>query len=304
MTDQAPADGTDPILSLGWFRTGSTFLFRVLESGLEDTRHYYEPFNPLIPNLFGSNRDLEEIFAGKQDLFEPYRDRESIVEEWFDPLYGQSNFFLDGEQRHGELDRYLVELADTDGPVHFQMNRALGRLDYLRGLFPSARVLLIVRSPWATWCSWHGYPEDPYDNELPGDKFQQSVILKELAVQLPDESQAFWGLDNYRSRHPLDNFLSLWGFLHYLVLQQIDDFPHYHLLRYEDFVREFDQSIELIEKDLDVSLDRTDLPDPHEDSVDRWREHFDEDQLATALERLPGDAPIRSMLQQLEYLPG
>lgn len=302
MSAEQPGDGTDPILSLGWFRTGSTFLYRTLREGLPEVDHFYEPFNPFIPRIFDQSADQEQLFAGKRSLFQAYESQEAIVKEWFDPAFGQSNFFLDGAERHDEMDRYLVELASAGDPVHFQMNRGLGRLDYLRGLFPSAKSLLIIRNPWAIWSSWHGYPSDPYGDDLDRNKYQQANMLKELSVRLPDESLEYWGLNDHDSKQPLDTFLGLWGFLHYLVLQQIDDYEHYHVVRYEDLVTRWENSLELIEEDLDVSLDREGLPEPHDESVEKWRGTFDSKDVETALERVSEDAPTRSMLEQFEYI--
>lgn len=301
MDPSGPRAGTDPLLTLGWFRTGSTFLYETLRQGWNGAIHFYEPFNPLMPRLF-EDGDSDELFAGKQHLFEPYLNRESIVEEWFDPSFGQHNFFLDNSERLDGMDRYLVELASTADPAHFQMNRALGRLDYLRELFPSAKCVLLIRNPWATWCSWHEYPEDPYGDELSDSKYQQHSMLRELSHRLPEESLEYWGLNDHQTKHPLDTFLTLWGFIHYLALQQISDYRFFHVLRYEDLVANWSRSLDLLEEDLELELDRSSLPDPHRDSLDRWRSSFDDDDLKQSLDRIPDGTPIQSMLTQFEYV--
>ncbi len=305
---------TSPLLSLGWFRSGTTYLFNCLKEALPDRLHFYEPFNPNISRYLKEYRQIKaqhpykeiklRVKKGRNDfLFQPYFERGNFVGKRFREAFGLKNFFLDENSDYPELERYIRGLNRCPQAVHFQMNRSLGRIGLLKKLFPEISVIILVRHPGAVWASMQGYPEDLLDPLLDPGKFQLNRLLGEFSrlpqAQLPEFQDRLKKID---SLPPFEQFLLVWTALHRVAETALQTIPRTIWLRYEDLVLKQSESLKLISDKLAINIVPEKLPRPRTAALDRWKRLKNAGGIQQLFNTLPAPGTTRKLLKKFSYL--
>ena len=156
--DAAGADEEAPIivLSAGW-RSGSTLVQRVLMSN-EAVMVWGEPFarSGLVPRLFDQLRSFTPEWPEPSYLFENFSGR--LSDQWIANIYPDVGDLLAAQRAF--LTQLLAEPARRLGKPRWGFKEV--RLDgsharLLKLLFPRARIVFLVRSPYDSYASFRHY---------------------------------------------------------------------------------------------------------------------------------------------------
>ncbi len=298
------------LLSLGWFRSGTTHLYEHLKASLPDWTHYYEPFHP---NLGGITSQYEQLTAEKTEkdvklkepthnkiLFDEYCQNPGPVKKYHRPEFGKCNFFLGGGAEYPELRKYLNELVG-DRKNHLQINRGLGRLQYLFTVLPTAKFLLIIRDPRATWASWQNQPDNPLAADLEANKFQIKQMLKELRNYLTDEDWTNWGFSWAKRKPPVAEFLITWSFLYTTALNHLQKAQYYSVITFEALVTSSAAVKEKLAGTLGLPLKPATGPSSYSTPNKKWRRAANPEDYRKLFADAPDDLPLFSLLKQFGW---
>ncbi len=303
----------DILLSLGWFRSGTTYLFNCLKNSLPDWEHFYEPFNPGIGRFVEQYQQLQQnhpgktvrlkIKPGQEDfLFHPYFIRQRFVNRRFSEKFGLKNFLLSSQSRQPDMERYLRGLTRSPHPIHLQLNRGLGRLPWLSRIFPRARLIVILRNPCAVWASMQGYPEDLLDPRLDPGKFQLNRLLSELVEYQHGQGETELNLKKISFLSPFQRFLLAWGHLHKIADQCRPKFKKICWIKYEELVTDQAETVRRLGKKLALKLHYDQAITAQQKPLERWKGLTNSELLQTLLNSLPDDHVSLPYLQKFNYL--
>lgn len=166
MPDDAPdpvAPGDDgPVFLVGWWRSGTTFLWSLLR---DDPRYtgYFEPFHPhLDVHLEEGTDHVDPTHRGVEDYWTEYRalPRDRLGEAWR-PWFGRSRLHLDPEEEAPDLRAYVDLLVEeAPGRPVLKVVRGPFRARWLREAYPDATVVHVLRNPRCIWTSMVGRDAD------------------------------------------------------------------------------------------------------------------------------------------------
>lgn len=152
-------DDDGPVFLVGWWRSGTTFLWNLLR---QDPRYtgYFEPFHPHLDVHLAEGRDddVDPTHRGVEDYWTEYRDlpRDPLQEAWR-PWFGRSRLHLDAEEDARDLRAYVDLLVDeADARPVLKVVRGPFRARWLRAAYPEATLVHVVRNPRSVWTSMVG----------------------------------------------------------------------------------------------------------------------------------------------------
>ncbi len=290
----------DIFLTLGWFRSGTTHLYELLKKALPGWTHYYEPFHPKLAKSLevyrkekAANPDRDILIKEplhQKVLFQEYFKKPGAIDNHYQPRFGACDFFLDAEADFDCLVDYLQALASVKTPVNFQVNRGLGRIDFIKSVFPRA-----------VWASWHDQPEDPFSAELPGDKFKLDRMLEEVEDVLAPEDYQDWGFKWAHHRPPVAVFLVMWSFLYSVALRAADNFRSTAIVQFEDLIADSESLLKKMSHSLDLPLETGELPASYSTPIRKWRRNSSPEEYQEFLADLPAETPLLNLMRSFDY---
>jgi len=202
------ADGRGPVFITARFRTGSTLLWNLFRN-TPDVTAYYEPLHPALrlppwqrpEALDPTHYDVAEYWAEY--------DRINGLERWYNEPWDCEDLYLDSLDWKPALAAYIrLLLRAAPGRPVLQFNRVDFRLDWLRHVFPQARVVHLFRHPRDQWLSALRRPEafGPHD---PPERFANHDYFF-LREWVHDLSAHFPVLDWQLVSHPYRMFYVVW----------------------------------------------------------------------------------------------
>jgi hypothetical protein len=150
-----------PVFLQTGFRTGGTWLWSRFRQ-CSEVMAFYEPLNEAFEGI------TQEANSGMKSLvrslnhptletpyfqeFIPFIGEQMAGVRHYRAEFGLQTYFEPPDEQPLELAHYLSQILDYAEQLGKQpvlkFTRALGRADWLRRTFPSARQILLVRNPW------------------------------------------------------------------------------------------------------------------------------------------------------------
>jgi len=205
---EAQPGGPAPVFITARFRTGSTLLWNILRHTPGITA-YYEPLHPTLalpPDQRAAARDPTHF--GVEEYWSEYTRIEGL-ERWYTEPWDRQYLYLDSLDWRPALTRYLQVLlrAAPHRPV-LQFNRVDFRLDWLRHVFPHARLVHLFRHPRDQWLSTLRDPAS-FGPDAPPEQFAEHDYFF-LRDWVADLASHFPVLDWQLVRHPYRMFYLVW----------------------------------------------------------------------------------------------
>jgi hypothetical protein len=292
-----------PIFITARFRTGSTLLWNIFRHTPGITA-YYEPLHPwlaLPPEQ--RPRELDPTHYDVQDYWSEYERIPGLEHSYTEP-WDREDLYLDALDWKPALTAYIELLIHSAwGRAVLQFNRVDFRLDWLRHVFPHARLVHLFRHPRDQWLSALRSPvlfgpDDPPEQFKDHDGYFLLSWVRDLSSHFPV-------LDWQRVHHPYRMFYLVWK-LSYIWGKAYSGFS----LAYEQLLAAPQQTLSDLFAFLD--LDQRSVPRlaamvrPSGNS--RWRTYADaawfaaheraaEELLDEMLSRMPESARVATQLR-------
>jgi hypothetical protein len=201
-------DGPGPVFITARFRSGSTLLWNLMRNTPGITA-YYEPLHPTLQLAPDQRVPVQDpTHYDVDDYWTEYRRIENLETWYAEPWYRQ-DLYLDALDWKPALNAYLQVLIRSalHRPV-LQFNRVDFRLDWLRHVFPQARLVHLFRHPRDQWLSALRNPaafgpHDPPEQFVQHDYFFLIDWVSDLSLRFPV-------LDWKLVQHPYRMFYLLW----------------------------------------------------------------------------------------------
>lgn len=193
--EAAPTDSPVFILSAGW-RSGSTLLQRLVMSGGE-VLVWGEPYANC--DYLGKFADSLRIFTGDYPVDEWFidrgspEDRERLSEKWIANLYPGVRDLLRAHRAF--FDTLYGEPARRGGYGRWgfkEVRYGAAHAEYLRLLYPGARILFLYRNPYDAWRSyriWRNWylrwPDQPIFTARQFGRLWHELVAGSLAAAGP-----------------------------------------------------------------------------------------------------------------------
>jgi hypothetical protein len=201
-------DSRGPVFITARFRTGSTLLWNLFRHTPGVTA-YYEPLHPTLRLPQGQRaKALDPTHYDVAEYWAEYA-RIDGLERWYTEPWDCRDLYLDSLDWKPALTAYIRLLihAAWGRPV-LQFNRVDFRLDWLRHVFPHARLVHLFRHPRDQWLSALRDPaafgpHDPPERFVDHDHFFLLGWVHDLSTHFPV-------LDWHLVRHPYRMFYLVW----------------------------------------------------------------------------------------------
>lgn len=186
----APGPGDGPIFVVGWWRSGTTFLWNLLR---DDDRYtgYFEPLHPHLKLYLdhGGRERTDPTHLAVSGYWTEYAGLHyDVFAESWRPWFGRDRWVLDADDDAPDLRDYLQALIDhADRQPVLKTTRAALRAEWVRATFPEATIVHVARDPRCVWTSMVG--RDTQSGSIPMERhalFQALIaIADELGVDEP-----------------------------------------------------------------------------------------------------------------------
>lgn len=295
-----------PLLTIGLTGSGDVATHRLVQELLPDHRHYFEPLHPRLVELHHQRVHHPDAWPGatedppRRALQTQWLSRVDPVKAGFEPRFGRGGFFRQSLRQDPDLGAYLQRLSGGNGPVHLDLNRALGRTGLLADLFPDATVILRVAHPLTVWNTWQNHPDDPFSETLPVEVHGLKRRLYELESQLPAQEYRAWGFAAVRDGPPFARFLVTWAFVHRTALREASRFGNLTMTTRETLYRSPETTRDRLAEVLNVPA-LSDTPGSSDDEAAGVPSDHRQRIIDELIPRLPEDSPVTDVLESLGY---
>ena len=272
LRDNRQIDPSSPVFVTARFRSGSTFLWQLLNA-FKQVTCYYEPLNErkwYLPE--SAAQGVDESHLGVTDYRRGY-DGLTDLDKYFDSLWTTRRLYMGHGHSDPSLKRYIEALISRSSDrAILQFNRVDFRLGWLRANFSNAGILHLYRDPREQWMSimeaGSSVPIEKLASDFRGYKlFYMYQWARDLSLLFPF-------LDPQKASHPYVLHYYLWQ-LSYKFGKRFADLS----ISYENLVQDLDGTINQI---AEVFC----LADPPFEELralnrgrvtERWKAYADED---------------------------
>ena len=203
-----PRGDQGPVFITARFRSGSTLLWNLLRH-VPGITAYYEPLHPTLQLPPEQRVPVQDPTHYDVDKYWTEYDRIDGLENWYTEPWHRQDLYLDALDWKPALNAYLqVLIRSALGRPVLQFNRVDFRLDWLRHVFPHARLVHLFRHPRDQWLSALRKPTafgpaDPPEQFVNHDYFFLIDWVSDLSTHFPV-------LDWKIVRHPYRMFYLVW----------------------------------------------------------------------------------------------
>lgn len=189
----SPASREDaPVFLVGWWRSGTTFFWNLLQDA-DGYTGYFEPLHEHLDVYLDDDRPdrVDPTHPDVHDYWTEYRalPRDDLEAAW-EPWFGRERHALGPDDDAPDLQAYLDLLIDeAPGRPVLKLVRGPLRAPWLRATFPEATLIHVARNPRSVWTSTVGRDaetDDPPPDERHGLLHNLTRVADELGIVQDD----------------------------------------------------------------------------------------------------------------------
>jgi hypothetical protein len=237
--DRSPGDA---IFLTGAPRSGTTWVYEIFTALLNSSFGMWEPLNP---------RNYKILKRFDQPL-RPYLNpamKDQDLYHFFEALL-KGQLYQTSTMENFNLQRFF-QVARSSDPLIIKSVRGNRVLPWITENFPLKNAYLLLRHPCAVISSQlkHG----SWDYVKREKNLKHPKIVREMLDNLPEIKEML-----YQELRPEEKLAITWGFDYYVPLKYSRD-NNFHLIFYEDLVRNGTEALEPILEKFGVSPSNVDL---------------------------------------------
>lgn len=272
------------------FRSGSTLLWHIFRE-IKGVKAYLEPCHETLPEYIQLQAESPQAHMSLDNYWQEYWDCLDELPNFHSFNFGIKHLYMNGWDEYPELERYINFLITKakDRMAVLQFNRMDFRLPWLKAKFPQVPILHLYRNPRDQWYSSiqkapSDHWEDPHYDHFNALKW--SGLLSPVFPLLVSSS----------IKHSYERSYYLWRISKLLGETYAD-----RSISYEDLISHPKKTVQeiLSFSGLDESLNQSIVSKIFPASKNKWKNHFDEENLISMEERCEEKLKDSGILQAL-----